>query len=307
MPQLFTLPKVVPVDSGGTPLPGALLYFFQTGTSTPQATYQDVDLTTPHANPVEADAAGVFPAIYLDPGLPDYRVRLSTAADVQIWQLDDIPSNQNVATRFRIKADVVDLIFEESGASPNEGKWRIRANSGTLSVATLNDAEDSATVMADFARSGATPTQIDMSGTPLVIVDALQADSAIVNAAQVATTVGGTYAANISGLTATLGVTVTYRKSGDLVTLQWSANSGTSNTTAMTLAGTNMPAAIRPASTTGRVPVAVIDNGTTQFGQCQVASDGTITFTTGATDGVFTGSGTKGLVASTICYLLPTS
>ena len=64
--NLFVLPKQVPIDAGVV-LPGSKLTFTQTGTTTPQNTYTDVDLTTPHSNPVVADSDGVFAAIYFDP------------------------------------------------------------------------------------------------------------------------------------------------------------------------------------------------------------------------------------------------
>lgn len=87
MSNLFYLPRVVYT-------PGAKLHFYATGSSTPQNTYQDSDLTTPHANPVVANSAGYFDPIYLDPSLPDYRVDLTDSADVQQsgYPLDDIPA-----------------------------------------------------------------------------------------------------------------------------------------------------------------------------------------------------------------------
>ena len=92
MASLFYLPKAIPL-SGGAVLPGSKLTFSISGTSTLQNTYSDSALTTPHANPVVADAGGVFEPIYLDPSLPDYRVTLLTSADVQIYQVDNYPSN----------------------------------------------------------------------------------------------------------------------------------------------------------------------------------------------------------------------
>ena len=49
----------------GEVLPGALLYWYEAGTSTPLATYSDPDLTTPNTNPVVAAATGRFGPIYL--------------------------------------------------------------------------------------------------------------------------------------------------------------------------------------------------------------------------------------------------
>ena len=78
--------------SAGQSLPGAKLYFYQTGTTTAQSVYTTPDLTVAHSNPVVADANGFFADIYLDPDASaEYRVRLDTSADVQVWQIDDVP------------------------------------------------------------------------------------------------------------------------------------------------------------------------------------------------------------------------
>lgn len=91
MPQIFVMPRAVALDDDNIPLPGALLYFFRTGTTTLQSIYSDAALTTEHTNPVVADAAGEFPKIYLNYNATvNYRVRLTTSDGVQIWQEDDI-------------------------------------------------------------------------------------------------------------------------------------------------------------------------------------------------------------------------
>jgi Pectate lyase superfamily protein len=79
--QLFHIPKPLSISSNLTLQAGAKLYFFENATSTPQDTYQDAGLATPHANPVVADAAGKFAPIYLNPSLI-YRVTLTDSADV---------------------------------------------------------------------------------------------------------------------------------------------------------------------------------------------------------------------------------
>lgn len=90
MSSLFTLPRVLFT-------PAAKLYFYATGTSTPQNTYQDADLTTAHANPVVADSAGYFSPIFLDPSLPDYRVTLTNSADViqSGYPVDDVSASSS--------------------------------------------------------------------------------------------------------------------------------------------------------------------------------------------------------------------
>ena len=111
MAQIFTLPPARPLTSSGGAMPLARLYFYQTATSTPQNTYQDADLSTPHTNPVIADAYGAFAPVFLDPTLPAYRVKLTDSTGAQIWQYDGIPSNQNTAQQFRLISTAPGLLF----------------------------------------------------------------------------------------------------------------------------------------------------------------------------------------------------
>lgn len=86
----FQLVEATPFQTGQS-LPGAKLYFYETGTTTDQAVYTTPALAVTHSQPVEADSDGFFPAIYLNSGSGlDYRARLTTAADVQVWQYDNV-------------------------------------------------------------------------------------------------------------------------------------------------------------------------------------------------------------------------
>ena len=83
----FVLPYQTVIDSGGVPLPGALLYFYSSGTNIPLNTYSDPLLTIPNSNPVVANSAGVFPNIFL---LGNYKVILQNSALQQIWAADPV-------------------------------------------------------------------------------------------------------------------------------------------------------------------------------------------------------------------------
>jgi hypothetical protein len=72
-----------------TLLSGAKAYFYVSGTTTPLDTYQDSARTTPHANPVVADSAGVLPVIYFDPSR-NYKLTLKTASDVDLYTADPV-------------------------------------------------------------------------------------------------------------------------------------------------------------------------------------------------------------------------
>ena len=80
-----------PLD-GGAAVPSGKLYFSRTGTATAQDTYSDSTLSTPNANPVELNSEGYLDTlVYGDPASGyDYRVKFTTSADVQIWQVDDV-------------------------------------------------------------------------------------------------------------------------------------------------------------------------------------------------------------------------
>ena len=167
MPALFTQPRFVALSATNQLLPGAKLTFSISGTSTLQNTFQDEDLTVPHANPVVADGAGAFSPIYLDPALPNYRVLLTDSANVPQpgYPIDDYPSNQNTAQTLRLKSAAPELIFEETDASAGNQKWRLRVNAEQMTISLLNDAESVATDIARFDRSGSTADSINLLAT----------------------------------------------------------------------------------------------------------------------------------------------
>jgi hypothetical protein len=80
------------VDGNGHVRANAKLYFYETGTSTPQNTYSDSALSVTNANPVVADSNGLFTAIYLGdpPDFMAYKAILKTSDDVTVWTADPI-------------------------------------------------------------------------------------------------------------------------------------------------------------------------------------------------------------------------
>ncbi len=97
MATLFK-PMDVQVDGDGISMAGAKIYFYQTGTSTPQDTFSQSDLDPSHVNPnpVVANADGLWPPIYL--GLTDYKAILKTAADVTVQTIDPVLVNPQAAS-----------------------------------------------------------------------------------------------------------------------------------------------------------------------------------------------------------------
>jgi len=86
--QRYVHPLQQWMDSLGRPLNGGLLYFYQTGTDTPLATYSDAERTVPNDNPVEADEGGVWPDIFLADQL--YKVILKNSDGVEVWTADPV-------------------------------------------------------------------------------------------------------------------------------------------------------------------------------------------------------------------------
>jgi hypothetical protein len=271
MPALLTIPKPLALSASGLALPGAKLYAYQTGTSTPQDTYQDLQLNTAHANPVVADSAGFFSPIYLDPSLPHYRLKLTTSADVQVWQVDDVPSNQNTAQSITLYSTQPKIIFDESDVA--DSKVRVTVSGGLFLIQFVNAAESSSNDILSVTR-----------GASLAIDSASFLGWAIEN---------DTFSGELTGCTASVPISVEFSRERTLCALRGAA-SGTSNTTAMTLTG--LPIGCRPANN-AIVPCMLLDNGAAKGGWALVQTSGTVIFGVGIDNNAsgFTGSGTKGL------------
>jgi hypothetical protein len=114
--QLFHLPKATPIASGVI-VPGARVSFFLTNTSTPTPVYTTSALSTTHTQPVEADAAGVLPTIYLDPTIT-YMATINTAADVLLYTVD--PVNDSLMSADAIGAVLYPLSTAEQSSGLTE-------------------------------------------------------------------------------------------------------------------------------------------------------------------------------------------
>jgi hypothetical protein len=275
MSNLFYLPRV-----HSEPL--AKLYFYQTGTSTPQNTYTDIDLQVAHTNPVVADADGYFDPIYLDPSLPNYRVIHTDTNDVPLEPtLDGVPAaGSSESAAYRLKSASPGLIFEETDGSTDNKMWRIRVAGEVLSIATGDDAEAVWTDILSIGRTGV----ISLSGS---------------------------FTASLSGFGSSVTGTVNYQRCGNSVTLcAPSAITGTSSATGLALSG--IPASLRPSSSVLGSITATRDNGSSgRLSSATVASDGTITFelyssiTASPSSTGYTASGSKGLQAGwSLSYLI---
>src|SRR5690348_3445708 len=89
MAQLFSPPFMVVQDANGSPISGAKLYFYATGTTTPVSVYTTSALNVAHPSPVVADSSGRVAAIYLDPAVT-YRCKVFDSSDVLIRDTDPL-------------------------------------------------------------------------------------------------------------------------------------------------------------------------------------------------------------------------
>lgn len=76
------------LDGAGNPISGGMIYTYQSGTTTPQATYTDQSGVTPNANPVVADSSGVY-SMWLDPSL-SYKFVMKDASGNTLETVDNV-------------------------------------------------------------------------------------------------------------------------------------------------------------------------------------------------------------------------
>lgn len=103
MTTRFSVPFHQALSDTGAPLPGAQLYFYASGTSTPQSTYSDAALTVANTNPVVANAGGRFSDIFM--GTSTYKAILKNSAGVTIWTADPVNGDTASATAAGSAAD----------------------------------------------------------------------------------------------------------------------------------------------------------------------------------------------------------
>lgn len=95
MATLAPLPIYQFFTDNGVPLAGGQLEFFDSGTSTPKATYADAGLTTPNTNPLILDAAGRAGPVFFEAG--DYKVVLKSALGITIRTADPVQGGFTVS------------------------------------------------------------------------------------------------------------------------------------------------------------------------------------------------------------------
>lgn len=127
MSERYTNPVPQYGDQNLDPVPGGLLNFFDTGTSTRKNTFSDAALTTLNANPVVLDSTGRAPNIFYS---GTAKVVFETALEVQIWERDPVggtfaqQANDWVSSTVYSQNDIVqgsDTLYYISRTSSNQG------------------------------------------------------------------------------------------------------------------------------------------------------------------------------------------
>jgi hypothetical protein len=86
--SLFVTPWFEALDDDGLIMPGAQLFFFLSGTSTPATTWADGDLLVPQTHPVIADSFGRA-VVFLSPAVGDLKFILENNLSVQVGPTTD--------------------------------------------------------------------------------------------------------------------------------------------------------------------------------------------------------------------------
>lgn len=160
-------------------IPGAKLWFYESGTDTPLATYSNVGLSIANTNPVVADAGGRFPNIFM---LPEaYKVVLTDSLDDEIWTADPVYGSQGSGgggdvSRRQVSGNTTvlstDSIIEVNAAG---GAVKITY---PLALGSVSQVQPVTIVKID---NTVNPVQIVDDGSPLVIRLAMTAPAIGVN------------------------------------------------------------------------------------------------------------------------------
>jgi hypothetical protein len=108
-------------DNTGLPLNGGLIYTYQAGSTTPLATYTDVNGTIANTNPIVLDSSGRTPAeVWLTYGF-NYKFVVKTSAAVTLGTYDNlygIIGVANTSTGTTIPTGMISLWYGSIGSVP---------------------------------------------------------------------------------------------------------------------------------------------------------------------------------------------
>lgn len=150
MAALTPVPKIQFFDANGHPLAGGKLYSYSAGTTTPLVTYTDQAGTSANTNPVILDARGEA-SVWLGTG--PYKLRLTTATDVDIWTVDDIYSEGALSMQELLSSagsSLVGFIQSGTGATYRTVQSKLRDTVSVKDFGAVGDgvANDTAAIQA---------------------------------------------------------------------------------------------------------------------------------------------------------------
>jgi hypothetical protein len=117
-------PKFIGLDNNANPVSGGKLYTYVAGTTTPQATYSDVNLTVANANPVVLDSAGRA-TVFLSGS--SYKFVLKDSDDVTIWTQDNVQAVAPFSTNLDIQGVAGEAILAGQACYLSDGSGALTA------------------------------------------------------------------------------------------------------------------------------------------------------------------------------------
>ena len=134
------------IDDDGLIMPGALLSFFLSGTSTAATVYHDAALATPWTQPAECDANGRI-VVYLDPAVGNLKMTMTDADGVSVGPTVDpiAPTNAGSSGLGEI------FVFGSNSSSPiTQTTYNSGATFDTLQPGSSVWSIDSATLTGTY-------------------------------------------------------------------------------------------------------------------------------------------------------------
>lgn len=134
----YSNPQPQYLDDAGEPLSGGKLYYYTSGTSDLKNTYSNFSLTVPNTNPVILDGEG-RPSndIFLD---GSYKVRLTTSADVLVWEKDPVGSADSGIASFSEWSNSV--TYDADNIVEYDAKFYLSLSNGNINKAPDTSTSD---------------------------------------------------------------------------------------------------------------------------------------------------------------------